>query len=218
MRIADCLGNYWTGAEVIYGIIITMTFTSILRTIPTAPDVVIDKIILAALFCCIAWGIADGLFYLWEREYILRRENRILELSRAGNPEGSALFLVREELDDTILRTIPQEERQHLYRKLIMFLSTVRERARLQPREAVTIIFGTFMLSACASLIVIAPFFFIDKAWQALDLSNCIGILLLFTIGYTRAKDRSFLSRVILGIGSSFLGIIIAGITVVLGG
>lgn len=218
MRIAGYIGRYWTGAEVMYGIIITMTFTSILRDIPVAPDVVVDKIVLAALFCCIAWGIADGLFYVWEREYIVRRENRILDLSRSGDPDGSALFLVEEDLDDTILRTIPKEERQHLYRKLIGFLSTIRERTRLLPREAATIIFGTFMLSAVTSLIVVTPFFIDKDVWRALGISNVIGILLLFLIGYFRANGRSFASRMVLALGTGFIGIIIAGITVLLGG
>jgi len=218
MRVADYIGRYWTGAEVMYGIIITMTFTSILRDIPVAPDVVVDRIILAALFCCVAWGIADGLFYLWERGYIIRRENQILDLSRSGDPGGSALPLVQEELDDTILRTIPEEDRQALYKKLIRFLSSVDQRERLLPRDAATIIFGTFLLSTGASLIIVAPFFLFDNPWQALALSNCTGILLLFVVGYSRAKDRPFASRMMLAFGSSLIGIIIAGITVVLGG
>lgn len=218
MRIADYIGRYWAGAEVMYGIIITMTFTSILRDIPIAPDIVVNKIILAALFCCIAWGIADGLFYLWEREYITRRENQILDLSRSGKTEEPIISLLGEELDDTILRMIPPEQKRLAFGKLIQFLSTVRQRERLIPRDAIIIIFGTFMLSAGASMIVVMPFFLFDNVWQALMLSNCTGILLLFVVGYSRAKDRSFPSRVMLGFGSSLVGIIIAGITVVLGG
>lgn len=218
MRIAGYIGKYWTGAEVMYGIIITMTFTSILRDIPIAPDVVVDKIILAALACCIAWGIADGLFYLWERQYITRRENRIMDLSHAETTQESALPLVEEELDDTILRTIPAPERQLLYGKLIRFLATVQTRGRILPGEAATIVIGTFMLSGGTSLIVVTPFFLVENIWQALVVSNVIGILLLFFVGYFRANDRSFASRVVLGFGSSFIGIIIAGITVALGG
>ncbi|HQA81336.1 MAG TPA: hypothetical protein PLV96_11130, partial [Methanoregulaceae archaeon] len=65
MRVADYLGKFWTGAEVMYGVIIAMTFTSMLRGVPFILQGVLTNIVLAALFCCIAWGIADGLFYLW---------------------------------------------------------------------------------------------------------------------------------------------------------
>lgn len=34
MALADYIGKYWTGAEAIYGVIIVMTFTSVLRGNP----------------------------------------------------------------------------------------------------------------------------------------------------------------------------------------
>ena len=91
-------------------------------------------------------------------------------------------------------------------------------REKISPREAATILFGTFLLSAGAGTIVVLPFFFIDDAGQALLVSNLAGILLLFGIGYTRTRDRNLLARVLYGFGSSFIGIIIAVITVALGG
>jgi hypothetical protein len=81
--------------------------------------------IYAALFCCIAWGIADGLFYVWERRYIIGQENEIIRLSKSTRENESALPLVGEELDDTILRNIAPENRQQLYQKLLQFLSGV---------------------------------------------------------------------------------------------
>jgi hypothetical protein len=38
-----------------------------------------QTVVYSALFCCIAWGIADGLFYAWERRYNIRTENKIIE-------------------------------------------------------------------------------------------------------------------------------------------
>jgi VIT1/CCC1 family predicted Fe2+/Mn2+ transporter len=105
-----------------------------------------------------------------------------------------------------------------LYQKLTRFLSTVDEREKLSPRQALTIIFGTFLLSSGAGLVVVFPFFVIDDVMQALILSNISGILLLFIVGYSRAFERNFLSRIINGFASAFIGIIISVITVVLGG
>ncbi len=218
MRLADYIGKYWAGAEVIYGVIIAMTFTSILRGYPVVFAMVIQRTILAALFCCIAWGIADGLFYLWERNYIIRRENRIIQFSKSPREKESALPLIGEELDDTILRNIPKENRVQLYEKLSQFLSGADNREKVSFREAATIVSGTFLLSAGAGLFVVTPFFVIGDVEQALKISNLVGILLLFGVGYLRALDRNIFSRVIFGIGSSLIGIVIAGITIVLGG
>jgi VIT1/CCC1 family predicted Fe2+/Mn2+ transporter len=218
MDLADYIGRYWAGAEVMYGVIIAMTFTSMLRGYPVVLGLVINKTITAALLCCIAWGIADGVFYVWERRYMIRRENRIIRSSKSDKEHESALSLIGEELDDTILRTIPRENRLHLYDKLTEYLSGVDCREKLSSHDAITIILGTFILSAGAGLIVVAPFFVVHNVQHALVVSNLSGIILLFGVGYFRALDRNFFSKVIIGFGSSLIGIVIAVITVVLGG
>ena len=38
MALADYIGRYWAGAEVLYGVIIAMTFTSVLRSYPVVPE------------------------------------------------------------------------------------------------------------------------------------------------------------------------------------
>jgi hypothetical protein len=217
MGLAGYIGKFWAGAEVMYGIIIAMTFTSMLRGYPVVFEFIINKVILAALFCCIAWGIADGMFYLWERNYIIRRENKTIEFSKSSLGE-SAVTLIGEQLDDTILRNIPGENRLQLYEKLTQFLSTVDKRENISTREALTIIFGTFLLSTGAGLIIVFPFFIIDNIEHALIVSNLSGIFLLFIIGYSRALERNFLSKIIQGTGVAFIGIIIAVITIILGG
>jgi hypothetical protein len=218
MPLADYIGRYWTGAEVMYGVIIAMTFTSVLRGYPVMLEFVVQRVVFAALFCCIAWGIADGMFYLWERNYLIRQENRIIESSRSTGQRAATLSLIGEQLDDTVLRNIPGNDRVQLYERLSQFLAGVKTREKIAPREAATILFGTFLLSAGAGVIVVLPFFFIDDAGQALIVSNLAGILLLFGIGYTRTRDRSFPLKVLYGFGSSFIGVIIAVITIALGG
>jgi VIT1/CCC1 family predicted Fe2+/Mn2+ transporter len=218
MALGDYIGKYWAGAEVMYGVIIAMTFTSVLRGYPVVFEHMLYNTILAALLCCMAWGIADGLFYFWERSYIIRRENRIIQFSKSARQNASAIPLIEEQLDDTILRNIPRENRLQAYEMLMEYLSGVDTREKLSPHEAVTIILGTFIRSTGAGLIVVAPFFVLHNVEQALIISNVSGIVLLFGVGYFRALDRNFFSKVIFGFGSSLIGILIAVITIVLGG
>lgn len=218
MALADYIGKYWAGAEVMYGVIIAMTFTSVLRGYPGIFEFVVQRVTMTALFCCIAWGIADGLFYLWERNYIIRQENTTIELSRTAQQKESALALIREQLDDTILRNISRDDRSRLYEKLSHDLSGVDGRRKVSLREAVEIVLGTFLLSAGAGAIVVLPFFVIDSVGQAVMISNLAGILLLFGAGYFRALSRDLFTRMLYGVGSSSIGIIIAVLTIVLGG
>jgi hypothetical protein len=181
----------------------------------------------AALACCITWGIADGLFYSWERGYIVKQENVIIRLSKSAGQSESAVSLVRDELDDTLLRNVPQEKRLYLYQKLVQYLSFVEEREKMSLRDAATIIPGTFYISTVAGLIVVIPFFLMnsnlpfflmDDVETALGISNLLGILLFFGIGCYRAFNKDLFSNVISGIGMSLIGIIITAITIVLGG
>jgi hypothetical protein len=218
VALADYIGKYWAGAEVMYGIIIAMTFTSVLRDYPVVFDFILNRVIYSALMCCMAWGIADGLFYVWERSYIIRQENTIIQSSKSPEQNAPALSLIADQLDDTILRNISRENRKNLYERLMQYLSTVDTREKMSARETLSILLGTFFRSAAAGFVIVLPFFVIPDVAKALILSNTVGILLLFCVGYLRALERDLFSKVINGIAASFIGIIIAAITIILGG
>jgi len=58
-----------------YAVIIAMTFTSTLRGRVAIFEMLYQTVVYSALFCCMAWGIADGLFYARERRYNIRAES-----------------------------------------------------------------------------------------------------------------------------------------------
>jgi hypothetical protein len=226
MSLADYIGKYWTGAEAIYGVIIVMTFTSVLRGNPVVFKQMLTTIIYSALACCIAWGIADGLFYSWERSYIIKQGNVIIRFSKSAGQGEFAVSLVGDELDDTILRNVPQENRPELYQKLVHYLSVVEERKKMSLRDAATIILGTLLISTAAGFIVVIPFILMDSKLPffltgdietALKVSNLLGIL-LFMVGYYWAFSKDLSSKIISGIDTSLIGVIITVVTIVLGG
>ena len=215
MKLSEYIGRYWAGAEVIYSVIIAMTFTSTLRGLTL--EIPYYTVVYSALFCCIAWGIADGLFYAWERRHIIKTENEIIESSKSEHNEY-AISLIREELDDTILRKINEKNREELYKKLVEHLAEVGILEKPSTRDSASIILGTFLTSTIAGLIVIAPFLLMDDLSIALNISNLLGILLLFIIGYYRSEGQDLSAKLIIGLGTAFIGIIIAIITILLGG
>ena len=218
MNLADYIGRYWAGAEAIYAVIIAMTFTSVLRSYAAIDEAAYWEIIYPALFCCMAWGIADGLFYAWERRYNIRMENKIIDLSRPGQDRDEAMHLIREQLDDTILRNINYEKRTELYRNLMNHLDEVGAKRTPSRWDALSIVSATFAISTAAGLAVVAPFFLVENLKTALDISNMLGICLLFIIGYHRAYEKSASARMIMGFGTAVIGIVIAAVTILLGG
>jgi VIT1/CCC1 family predicted Fe2+/Mn2+ transporter len=100
----------------------------------------------------------------------------------------------------------------------VKHLAEVGIKEKPSTRDAVNIILGTFLASTIAGLVVVAPFFLMDNLNMALDMSNMLGILLLFIIGYYRAHERNLSAKVTMGLGTAIIGIIIAIITTLLGG
>ena len=220
--VANYLGKYRAGAEGVYGVIIVMTFTSTLRNVKLDTQNIYSTIVLSALYCCIAWGLADGFFYAWERSYNEKNRRILIEESRSEDKKQDALGLVKEDLDDTILGSINDDDRQKLYKGILGYLS--RNQLKEPENHAVlktlpNYLVGTTLLSVGAGVLVLAPFFFFrNDIVQALNLSNLLGIATLFLIGYRRTEDKRPLSRLSSGIVSALLGVIIALITIAIGG
>ncbi|NPV61967.1 MAG: hypothetical protein HPY61_04940 [Methanotrichaceae archaeon] len=218
MKLSDYIGKYWAGAEAIYAVIIAMTFTSTFRSFAAVPDAAYLHVVYSALLCCIAWGVADGSFYIWERKYNIKTENDIIDLSKSELKRDAAIPLVKEQLDDTILRNIDEEKRIQLYQVLLEYLSICGHKETVSTRDSLNIVLGTSLISTVAGVIVVFPFYLIDDLSFALDVSNLLGISLLFIIGYYRTNERSLFGRVRTGLGTAVIGIIITLITIALGG
>lgn len=204
-----------------YGVIIVMTFTSALRSFnPDSSNY--SAIVFSALYCCIAWGLADGFFYAWEDSYNSKNHRLVIEDSKTENNRTAGLSMLRGELDSTILGSINENDRRKLYDGIMEYLS----RNRLNDEEKHPFLkvlprylLGTSLLSAGAGVIVLLPVFFLrqDPA-LAFQLSIIFGIVTLFLIGYYRSQNSTILGKLSSGTISAMLGVIIALITVLLGG
>jgi len=217
-KLADYIGKYWAGAEVMYAAIIAMTFTSVLWNVEFAPDFIKENIVQTALACCIAWGVADGCFYIWERKYLMRQEKHIVELAREDGKKEDAMLQVKAQLDDSILRNIEPTKRERLYEALISELAGADQVKGLDRGWALRIITGTIFLSAMAGVVILSPIYFLEPLSTAILVSNVMGILLLFAVGFNRGKGSSLPIRLVGATAVATLGLIIALITTLLGG
>lgn len=127
------------------------------------------------------------------------------------------MALLGEQLDDSILRNLADGRRAELYAGLLSDLG-VADKAAVTRGEAFEIVLGTLARSAAAGLVIVAPFFIIGDPARALLVSNLLGIVLLFAVGYFRAHERDVLSRAVGGAGTAMIGVVIAAITIALGG
>jgi hypothetical protein len=222
LKVGEYLGKYWAGAEAMYSVIIVMTFTSTLRSVSPESHAIYSTILFSALYCCIAWGLADGFFYAWEAAYNAENNRLLIEDSKNETKRPIAISMIKEELDDTVIGSIAKDDREKLYEGIVGYLS----KNRVPQKKTASLIrvlphylLGTTTLSILGGVIVLLPFVLIQgNLVLALRVSNIVGIITLFLIGYYRSGDNRLERRLSSGLISAVLGIIIAIITVVLGG
>jgi hypothetical protein len=211
-------------AEIIYGVLIVMTFTLTYRGIDAnmlpanidASDLV-RRLFLAAFGCVIAWGLIDAFMYVLLSVFGRAEQQRVVRTIHAATDEAAGIIAVSDALDDELLEALNDEERAHLHHALVQ-----RYQAMPLPRVGVTRddLYGAlaiFALAVVATLPVALPFLLTSDPLLAMRLSNLVAIILLFVVGYRWA---SYLQTNPWKFGAflALFGVIIVLIAIPLGG
>jgi hypothetical protein len=186
-------------AEVVYGVLIVLTFTLAYRGLESrygssdALTTAVQGMLLAALGCAVAWGMIDGVMYILTSIFERSQSQRLLADIQRAPDERTALALIADRLDDTLEEVLTDEERAR-------FSAAIYQRFKDVPPKRVKVtrddIFGAiavFVLAVVATLPVVIPYLFIDDPFWAIRMSNLIAIAMLFFVGaawarYTNAR------------------------------
>ncbi|MDD1752299.1 MAG: hypothetical protein LUQ38_04330 [Methanotrichaceae archaeon] len=217
MGLADYLGRFWYSSEPMFGVIMVVCFTSVLRAYPDVADQVIGNVLLSALFCCIAWGLVDGIFYAWEAHYELDRKKKLLTRVQAPNDPNEARELVEDHLGDTIVDLMEEKDKEQIYQIVEKNVAGI-DLGHVSIKEDMVTVLIAFGLVVGSSIIVMVPFLVVSPVMNALIISNITGILLLFIMGYWREEDRRISKKLITGGLTAFVALIITIVTIRLGG
>ncbi len=172
---------------------------------------------LGILGCNIAWGVVDGVMYVLTALFDRGRRARIIRDVLDSPNEEAAMVRVGKELDDRLVPLTTPEERRQIYR-------WVTELARRAHREKVHVrrddLLGGVaagMAVILATLPVVVPYLVIRDPFWAARLSNLVGLALLFSLGawWGRVVGGSPLR---VGTGLTFVGSILVGVTIAMGG
>ena len=217
MGLADYLGRFWYSSEPMFGVIMVVCFTSILRAYPIIAEKVIGTVLLSALFCCVAWGLVDGIFYAWEAHYELDRKRKLLALVQAPNDPKEARELVEDDLGDTIVDLMDEKDKEQIYQIVEKNVSGI-DLGRVSIKEDIVTVLIAFGLVVGSSIIVMLPFLLFSPVMTALTISNITGIFLLFVMGFWREEDKRITKKLITGGLTALVALIITIVTIVLGG
>lgn len=223
-RPTDYLDPHERLVEIIYGLVIALTITSAIRVITGggAPD--INLMATTSLGAGVAWGIIDAVLYIFVVVFQKHRYTRIAGKISSAKDESEALAAIQEDLENSLVGTLDAEDQNSVYR-LVLHAQRRSSRGNYtqQPksigiaREDIFAALQIFLAMFLATLVVVVPLLLIEPPHLAVLISNVMAFIVLFIVGFTWAKHTN-IRKTRFGFVLVTLGLVIVGISIVLGG
>jgi VIT1/CCC1 family predicted Fe2+/Mn2+ transporter len=201
-------------AEVLFGLIMVLTFTGSL-SVAEADRNEVRTMLIGALGCNIVWGVIDGVLYLMGS---LAEKGRGLMIFRAIRKAADPLQAQRRiaEALPAIVSSVLQPAELEVICERLQQLPEPAEHVRTSKQDWLGAL-GVFLWVFLSTFPVAIPFLFMHDATRALRVSNTIAVAMLFLSGYAygRCVDRR---PWLTGISMVVLGGALVGLTMALGG
>ncbi len=209
----DLLNTEDRVSEILYGLIMALTFTCTL-SITKSDKTIVNDMLIGALGCNIAWGIVDAVMYLLTTLTDNVREATVFNFVQKTKDTEKARQFISDAIPSTIASVLQPDELE-VIRKNSSKMPPA-EIKRLDSKNFVTAV-EIFVLVFLSTLPVALPFIFISDLNIALRTSNSIAILMMFSCGWILGKYAGR-KRFLMGIMMSLIGAIFVVITIALGG
>ena len=201
-------------AEVLFGLIMVLTFTGSLSVAEAGREDV-RAMLIGALGCNIAWGIIDGVLYLMgvlaERGRNLATYRAVREAADPRDAHGA----IAEALPPLVATVLQPEEYEHVRQRLLR-LDSPPARASLTGADWRGAC-GVFLLVFLSTFPVAVPFMVMRDAMAAIRVSNAVAIVMLFALGVAYGRLVG-LAPWLVGLSMVALGSVLVALTMALGG
>ena len=201
-------------AEVLFGLIMVLTFTGSL-SVAEADRAEVRTMLIGALGCNVAWGIIDAVLYLMGILSAKGTGLLTLRAVRNATDPSHARRLIADALPSVVASVLEPAELETM-RQRLQRLPEPPARARLHTDDWLGAL-GVFLLVFASTFPVATPFIFMHEAGPALRVSNAIAIVLLFILGYSFGRTAAH-NPWLMGISMVALGVFLVGMTMALGG
>ncbi|WP_332659584.1 VIT1/CCC1 transporter family protein [Brevundimonas sp.] len=201
-------------SEVLFGLIMVLTFTGSLSVVDAGRDDV-RAMLIGALGCNLAWAIIDAILYLMFSGAENNRGLATLRAVRETTDPQRAGRLVAEALPRVLADSLLPADLESI-RARVAALPELPARARLG-LDDLRGAGGVFLLVFLSTFPVTIPFMVMESVEPAMRVSNAVAIGLLFLTGYAfgRITGRRPLWA---GLAMVLLGAALVGLTIALGG
>jgi VIT1/CCC1 family predicted Fe2+/Mn2+ transporter len=198
-------------AEVLFGVVMTLTFTCTLA-VETADRLQVRTMLIGALGCNMAWGIIDAGVYLLTRINTESRKVATVGAIREAADGSAARQILADSLNPVLASALSNDQLESMRQNLRQMPGPL-ERPALTKRDWLSA-GGLCLLCFLSTFPIALPFIFISDARLALRVSNAVAVALLALCGYAfgyRSKILPWaMALVMVAFGAAMVGVAIA--------
>src|SRR5215467_1619889 len=172
-------------SEAMFGLLMAMTFVGSL-SVATAGHQEVRTMMVTALGCNLAWGLADAVMYVVRTVTDRVRNRTLLARLRGRTDSATGQTLVASALPPGIAAVATGDDLEALRRRLV-------DRVDLQARpnlewNDIKAALGVFLLVVIATFPLVIPFMVFESAAVAVRASNAVAVAMLFIAGGLLAR------------------------------
>jgi hypothetical protein len=201
-------------AEVLFGLIMVLTFTGSLSAAEAGRDDV-RAMLIGALGCNIAWGIIDGVLYLMGALGERGTNLRVFRAVRGARDAARARRLITDALPPALASVLDPADVDRMHQRLTQ-LPEPPTRPRLSGSDWRGAL-GVFLLVFISTFPVAIPFIVMEDAMRAMRASNAIAVAMMFVAGVAYGRVVGW-SPWAVGVSMVALGSVLVAMTIALGG
>ena len=200
-------------AEVLFGLIMVLTFTGSL-SVAEAGREDIRAMLIGALGCNIAWGIIDGVLYLMGALGDRGSNLRVYRAVRGARDSARARQLISDALPAEIAAVLDPTDFDRMHQRLKQLPEPARPRLSASDWRGAL---GVFLLVFISTFPVAIPFIVMHDATRAIRASNAIAVAMMFIAGVAYGRAVGW-SPWAVGLFMVALGSVLVAMTIALGG
>jgi hypothetical protein len=201
-------------SEILFGLIMALTFTCTI-SIAEAGRTEVRDMLIGAIGCNLAWGLVDAVMFILTGLAERGRGKIILNYVRKTTNVENANDFISEALPPIVSSVLERKNLDDIRKALLKIpQSDLRVKVTFTDIKMAT---GIFLLVFLSTIPVAIPFAFIPDVQRALRISNLVAIVLMFVSGWLLAKYGGY-NKWLMGFFMIFLGIVLVGLTIALGG
>jgi VIT1/CCC1 family predicted Fe2+/Mn2+ transporter len=201
-------------AEILFGLIMALTFTCSIG-IANKGATEIKQLLIGAIGCNLAWGIVDATMYLIGVLAQKSRSKSILGSVRNSSHTDRANQYISDALPPAVASAIGAEGLEQIRNRLVALpITPTAVRLTVQDVKKALAIFSLVFISTFP---IVVPFLLIHDSKFALRVSNLVAIVMMLLCGWSVAKYVGC-NKWLMSIAMVSIGILLVGVTIVLGG